>query len=460
MLTTILLASTTFAAAPAWFGAPVPVTPMTGWGTDVKTGDFNADGLPDISVAAATGSGWYDGDRPYNLELSLSDGAGGFTFVELPTSLVSGYTLVTDVADLDGDGDADLVAAHSGGFSVFVSDGATLATQVDYAGARVGPVELGDVDADGDPDLLTLDDNGDLGVWTNDGAGAFSQIQTIATSAGAVEDPDWDSLDLVDVNGDGALDLAQVVSWGSTDPLVVYLGDGTGTFDSTAYSFGPSMGGPVSIYDVAVGDIDSNGLVDFVYASLWYSLDSVSWDGGFGTPVSWPIATYAYNWVLTGDIDGDGDVDAIGTVGFDIGVLLQEGGALVDQGAVYPMATTSGWVVADDGLELVDMNEDGCADVVASLYDVGAVIMPATGPGCTGATPTAWSGGTGADTGVVDTGAVEDTAVADTAVEDTAVEDTGVVEPPSFMVCSVASPRAGSLLGLTLAGLALIRRRR
>lgn len=454
------------AASPAWFGAPVSVTPLTGAGTDVKTGDFNGDGLPDISVASSSASSWYEGSRPFNLDLSLSDGAGGFTPVEVPTALTSGYTMVTDVADLDGDGDADLVAAHVAGFSVFFSDGSTLATEVDYAGARVGPVELGDVDADGDADLVLLDDNGDLGLWTNDGAGGFTLAQTLATAAAHVDDPDWDSLDLLDLNGDGALDVVLLVGaaeWGAWDPVAVWLGDGTGAFDTTAITFGVSSGGPGEIYDLALGDIDGNGLLDVVYGSIWDNVATVPWDGGFGAVALWPISTYAYNWVLTGDIDGDGDTDVVGTMGYDLGVLLQDSGALVDPGAVYPFSTNTGWAVADDGLELVDMNGDGCADLVTGARGEGTLIMPATGPACTGATPTAWSGGTGPDTGVVDTGVVDTAEPEDTAVEepeDTAVEDTSAVEPPSFMVCSVASPAAGSLLIGTLAGLGLLRRRR
>lgn len=163
-----------------------------------------------------------------------------------------------------------------------------------------------------------------------------------------------------------------------------------------------------------------------------------------------------------GDIDGDADTDAVGTAGFDIGVLLQEGGVLVDQGAVYPMQTTCGWAVANDGIELADMNGDGCADVVAASYGVGAVILPATGPACTGATPVAWSSGT--DTG--DTGTA-DTGTADTAIEDSGADtgsgdsgDTGVAPRPSPpRLCAVATPQTGSLALVGLAGLALLRRR-
>ena len=227
MLTTLLVLAPAFAASPSWFGAVVVVTPEVGWGADVKTGDLNADGLPDILVTAAMGSAWYDADRPFDLELSLSDGAGGFTFESVPTALASGYTMVSDVADLDGDGDADVVVGHADGFSVFFSDGTTLATETDYSGARVGPVELGDVDADGDADLLTLDDNGDLCLWINDGAGAFTLAQALPTGAGVVYDFDWDSIDLVDLDGDGALDVVVTIAdavVGGVDPIAAWLG--------------------------------------------------------------------------------------------------------------------------------------------------------------------------------------------------------------------------------------------
>lgn len=465
MILLLLFAAPASAASSTPFGEPVAVTPQGDWGADLKTGDFNADGLPDISVSVGAASSWKDADRPFHLELSLSDGTGGFTHALVPTTMQSGYTLVTDVADLDGDGDADLVAAHAGGFTVFFSDGETLSTSTEYAGARVGPVELGDVDDDGDVDLLTLDDHGDLGLWINDGHGGFTLAQTLPTAGGPVYDYEWDSLDLVDLDGDGAQDLVVTLAdpvVAEAGPLTVFLGDGAGRLDPAAYTVGTGLPYPGGVYDLDVGDIDGDGRIDMVFAGMKADVLSIPWDGGFGAVERWPIDSYAYNWVLTGDVDGDGDLDVVGTVGFDLGVLLQDGGELLDSGPDQALAQTSGWAVANDAIELADMNGDGCEDLVAHLYGLGVNISPATSDGCTGAAPTAWGEApdTGTDTGAEDTGSL-DTGADDLGGEDTAAAGMGDDPPePPTLVCSATGVRSSSLLWLALAGLGLVRRRR
>lgn len=465
MVPFLFIVATASAAPSPLFGDAVVVTPHVDWGSDLKTGDFNADGLPDVSVSVGAASSWKDADRPFHLELSLSDGRGGFAHVTVPTTMQSGYTLVTDVADLDGDGDADLVAAHSGGFTVFLSDGATLSTSTDYTGFRVGPVELGDVDDDGDVDLLTLDDHGDLGLWRNDGLGSFTLVQMLPTAGGPVYDYEWDSLDLVDLDGDGALDvvvnLADIYD-PSVGPLTVFLGDGDGGLATAAYTIGADLPYGSNIYDLAVGDIDGDDQVDLVFAGMDADVLSIPWDDGFGPVQSWGVDTYAYNWLLTGDVDGDDDLDVVGTVGFDLGVLLQDGAGLVDPGPDQELAQTCGWAVANDAIELVDMNGDGCADLVAHLYGLGVTVFPATSEGCTGAAPTAWGAepDPGEDTGGEDTGD-EEPGPDLPGGEDTAAADgsEGPPEPPSLS-CSAAGARTGSLFWLALAGLGLLRRRR
>lgn len=484
MILSLLLPSA-LAVSPSLFGAPVTVTPLGGYGTDVKTGDFNGDGAPDISIATSADLASPDRGRLFDLELSLTDGSGGFTPSVSTTPLVSGWTMVTDVGDLDGDGLADLVAGHFGGFSVFFSDGLALTGEVDYPGPHVGPVELGDMDGDGDLDLVTLDDTAEVHVYENDGLGGFTLAQAIVTSAGPVVDSEWDSLDLRDLDGDGALDLVLVIAnnmWLGVDPLAVFLGDGAGGVDPTAYT-GPSGGAAtVEVYDLALGDLDNDGRVDLLFGGGGYEVYTIPWDGGYAPTSSWPIASmYAWSWVLAGDIDGDGDDDAVGTTGNTLSALVQDGGLLTDPGETWLYATWTNFVVADDGFELVDMNGDGCADLVTWVLDAGATILPATSAACTGAPPTTWTGGSGGDTGggdtgggdtgTVDTGTVDtgaaDTGTADTSAEDTADPsyppvDTSSAPPPSGTVsgCGVTSPQGASLLGLAgVVGLIARRRR-
>jgi hypothetical protein len=394
VILTLLVAQAAIAAAPSLLGAPVVVTPHQGRVGDLATGDVNADGSPDIVVSVGVDDVWYEGDRAFGLELSLSDGAGGFDHVVVPTTLYSGYTLTIDVADLDGDGDADVVAGHSGGLSLFLSDGDTLATQVDRAGPRVGAVALGDLDADGDVDMLTLDDAGDLGVWHNGGAGAFSLVQSVQTAGGDVEDYEWDSIEVVDLDDDGVVDvLLNLADQFEAGPLHALMGDGAGLLDeSTIYASGVDLPMGVNAYSVDVGDVDGDGRADLVFVSGWAEVLSMSFDGGFGGVSAWPTVSYGFGWVTSGDVDGDGDVDVVGTTGFEVGVLLQDAGALVDIGVEYELTGTTGWASANDPMELVDMNGDGCADLVTHVFEQGATILPATGPSCAGAAPATWGG--------------------------------------------------------------------
>jgi hypothetical protein len=452
MITTLVLAHLSFAAAPPpLLGAPVVVTPHEHRVGDLATGDVNADGSPDIVVSVGVDDVWSDGDRAFGLELSLSDGGGGFDHVVVPTTLYSGYTLTIDVADLDGDGDADVVAGHSGGLSMFLSDGDTLATQVDHGGARVGAVALGDLDADGDVDLLTLDDAGDLGVWHNDGAGAFSLVQSVPTAGGNVEDHEWDSIEVVDLDGDGVQDvLVNLADQFVAGPLHALLGDGTGSLDeSTIYASGVDLPTGVNVYSLDVGDVDGDGRADLVFASDWAEVLSMSFDGGFGGISAWPIVSYGYGWVTSGDVDGDGDVDVIGSTGFELGVLLQDAGALVDTGVEYALTGSTGWASANDPMELVDMNGDGCADLVTHVFEQGATILPATGSSCPGPAPAMW-GGEPASPG-------EDVGDAGSDKHDKAIPMSGDADAVGCSAMGGGAVESGLVV---LAGLVLVRRRR
>ena len=124
-------------------------------------------------------------------------------------------------ADLDGDGDLDLVVGNyaSNDVAVLANDGAGgfgPARRYD-SGVGTGRVALGDVDGDGDVDIVSANyQDGTLTVFGNDGAGAFERLGELESGLG----PGY--LEFADLDGDGDEDLLSV-NFVSSD-VVIFMG--------------------------------------------------------------------------------------------------------------------------------------------------------------------------------------------------------------------------------------------
>ena len=122
-------------------------------------------------------------------------------------------------------------------------------------------VETGDFDADGDADLaVTNYDNNTVGVWINNGSGAFANSNNYAFT-GAPH-----GLVIGDVNGDSYLDIvgasntAAVVA--GADTIGILLGNGDGTFGAKLeYAAGSR---PMR---VELADVDADGKLDIAAAN-------------------------------------------------------------------------------------------------------------------------------------------------------------------------------------------------
>jgi hypothetical protein len=280
----------------------------------------------------------------------------GLTGSNVTTDTRNTYSLA--LGDVDGDGDLDLVTGNSSDPNrLYLNDGSgTFGAGSDVSGvvSQTLSVALGDVDGDGDLDLVVGNYDQANRLYLNDGSGTFDAGSDVTTDAYNTQ-----SVALGDVDGDGDLDL---VAGGYDQPDWLYLNDGSGTF---------AAGSAVSSYtdstlSVALGDVDGDGDLDLV-AGNWGQPNQLYLNDGSGTfDAGSDVTTEVYNtWSLAlGDVDGDGDLDLVA------GNDSQRNRLYLNNGTAAPFSGVSGSDVSTDAyhtssMALGDVDGDGDLDLVA-----------------------------------------------------------------------------------------------
>ncbi len=162
-----------------------PAAPSFGGGnsTDAALGDLDGDGDLDAVVANALAP----------TTVWLNDGTGAFT--PHPSVPAFGLGLSTDVTlgDLDGDGDLDAIVANAGGLpeTVCLNDGsggfAPHPGADSFGGGNSGAVGLGDLDGDGDLDVVVAQANAPNAVWVNGDTPVVPEVVGTGTPASCTE---------------------------------------------------------------------------------------------------------------------------------------------------------------------------------------------------------------------------------------------------------------------------------
>ena len=284
-------------------------------------GDFNGDGALDAVVANNSGYS----PLP-TLSLLLNTGSG--TLGTASSVVVADAPLFVVSGDVNGDGYQDLISQSSGGItSVRLNTGnGTFVNSSQGASFSLGGggsvLTLGDVDNDGDLDLLFVGSSYAIGVRLNDGNGGFATIGQNVT-AGTLPQ----SIALSDLDSDGDLDLLVANSTGTVGPsstVSVRLNTG-GTFAGTGQAV-PVSNSPRNL---AVGDFDGDGDPDFAVTNTLTNLLNVRLNDGTGTFGSTgqdvPTGQYCYT-AAAGDVDGDNDLDLVAT---NQGSFLGNGGSSI-----------------------------------------------------------------------------------------------------------------------------------
>jgi plastocyanin len=356
------------------------------WSEGVECADVDADG--DLDLFFADGDGFQlAGTKRQNVLIVNKLEVAPMTFADeslarLGAHVSNAKMVVT--GDVQGDGWVDALFCNAFATDppfLYVNRGAAQPGFFDFEGAArgfttnhsSGGAQFGDVDDDGDLDVILCDAY--LGsvaakphLYLNDGNGVFTE--SVAFQAAAPTKSAQMDVQLVDVDRDFDLDFVGACRAengnAATGDHYLMLNDGAGGF-SDASSLVPD-GSSGNVYEIDVGDLDGDRDVDLFLISL----------AGFGDgPVQnqlEPTGSLSFlagttaggdddNEVALFDYDQDGDYDAlIGSLGLREKMLVNDGAGN------FTLNTTVIQSISDSTLDVTvaDLDNDGAYDIVTA----------------------------------------------------------------------------------------------
>jgi hypothetical protein len=296
--------------AVASFSEEIIINQWTMGASDVLAADYNDDGFPDILVTSERNNKFVG----YHNTIT---GAWSLAFVLAGNDTgITGYGVMARMADLDGDGDLDVVTGS-------------------YAKDHIA-------------------------WYANDGSGKFTLAQIVATTTNLLSD-----LEVADLNGDGLLDIVSAAS--NDDEVSWYMNEGGGRFSAErviTYANGAQS--------VCIADLDDDGLPDVVFAAYFDNM--IGWvrnDGAnyVSSEIRRVISTNARgaSAVDAADVDGDGDMDVVSASVLDNKIAWYEN---LGKGQFGPQQVISTLALGASRLIAVDLDEDMDPDLVsASITD-------------------------------------------------------------------------------------------
>jgi len=246
----------------------------------------------------------------FNLRKNIGNGV-----LDSPTSLFPYYADKIKSADVDDDGDIDVLVQFSSMFladstvKLFINDGVGNFSQSDqyFGDFQRGDIEFSDMDGDGDIDFILSGEEDEenyykLVYFMNTGMGYYYRMDINNYSSNDLFD-----IEIADINGDGMKDIVTLGNNG------IYFQDPFGGYYNSFESLPNLIEENIEMFDVDNdGDIDAiisgrqtNNLIPMTGLYLNNGLGEFSLDN------SQNFIQVALGDLLKGDLDNDGDIDLI-----------------------------------------------------------------------------------------------------------------------------------------------------
>jgi hypothetical protein len=374
-------ASATIDPDSLWEDATKTTIGATGkWTNKVELADINGDGLVDILFA---NGGDYDFPGEPTLSQVFLNQAPDQMFEEATRRVLPDTMLarVIKVRDVNADGSPDILVGTTFQTQsrLYLGDGSgdftdVTKTHLPQIKASVGDLEFGDVDGDGDLDVVLADwgkgspmlsDGGRTILWLNDGTGHFTDA-TQARMPDVLVQFSWE-LEFVDVDNDYDLDI--LVSCKVCGGSYLFENDGTGTFADVTRGRLPQFS---NNYDFEAMDVNGDDYLDVVTINDGLADREQIFindrQGGFDNETSrlWPESEnvgFDDNVARFLDVDSDGDADVL------IGSLTDPDRLHLNDGSgklrlVNPVEPVLGNTVGTLDIALADLDKDCRLDVV------------------------------------------------------------------------------------------------
>ncbi|MFT3771018.1 MAG: VCBS repeat-containing protein [Minicystis sp.] len=357
------------------FAAPVEI-PL---GAEVSAatmaaGDVDGDGKVDLVVVRLPVTS-PQSDPPASIDVIRNLGGGAFA---APVTYTGGlHTLALALADVDGDGSLDILTGADGsppgpssdGLLVLKNQGdGTFATGVSHPQL---PLVIGlataDFDGDGAIDVAWVAPGGTLGIALGDGAGGFGPPVLLPAASS------WSSaLSTGDLDGDGLVDLVLTDGGGSVS---VRMNQGGGTFAAAA-EYPLESWATITTNTVTLVDLDGDGLLDVAQVDGNGHVHVRLNQGGgvLGSALSFAAGDRGYG-IAAGDLDGDGHPDLAIANQTRLNVLPNRGDGTLVSRVDVPCGDGPREAV------LVDYDGDGRLDVITGNWAGGVSALRNLGGG-------------------------------------------------------------------------------